>query len=100
MRRSIRYQIVGLVGVMLIGALTVYLFLANGIVSTDKLDSLRDVTQVLARTAADQVEASLEAFGGKLRYFGTARPDPASLFAGDDGVYALRVYQREGAEWK
>jgi signal transduction histidine kinase len=100
MRQSIRYQIVGLVGVMLIGALGVYLLLADRIVGTDKLASLKDVTGVLARTTASEVEASLEAFGGKLRYFGRVQPDPATLFDPEDGLYALRLYVREGDAWK
>ncbi|MBK7860835.1 MAG: HAMP domain-containing protein [Archangiaceae bacterium] len=99
MRRSIRYQMVGLVGLMLVGALAVYLFLANGIVGSDKLSSLRDVTEVLARTAAGQVDASLDALGGKLRYFGRARPEPLTLFDEADGVLSLKLYQRSGTEW-
>jgi len=100
MQRSIRYQIVGLVGVMLIGALATYLSLANSIVGSDKLTSLKDVTRVLAATAAEQVDASVEALAEKLRYYGRAKPDAAELFPAESGVYAVRTFRRDGNAWQ
>ncbi len=100
MQRSIRWQIVGLVGVMLIGALATYLALANSIVGSDKLAALKDVTRVLAMTAADQVDASVEGLSEKLRYLGRAKPDAAELFATETGVHLVRVFRRDGSEWK
>ncbi len=99
MQRSIRYQIVGLVGVMLIGALATYLLLAHSIVGSDKLSALKDVTHMLARTAAQAVEASLDGTFDKLRFYGQTRPDPAVLFDSDDGVHALRVFERQDEVW-
>src|SRR4051794_29108452 len=99
MRRSIRWQIVGLVGVMLIAAIATYLVLASSVLASDKLSSLKDVTHLLSLTAAQQVEASIEALSDKLRYFGRVRPEPATLFDPVDGVYTLRVFSRAGDLW-
>ena len=100
MQRSIRYQIVGVVGAMLIGALATYLWLASDIFASDKLASLKDVTRVLASTAAEQVDASIEALAEKLRFYGRARPAPEDLFPAGSGVHAVRVFTRDGSEWK
>ncbi|MBL8951319.1 MAG: HAMP domain-containing protein [Myxococcaceae bacterium] len=100
MQRSIRYQIVGVVGAMLIGALATYLWLASDIFASDKLASLKDVTRVLASTAAEQVDASVEALAEKLRFYGRSRPAPDELFPAGSGVHAVRVFSREGSQWQ
>ena len=48
MRRSIRYQLVALLGAMLVGAMVTYLALASRIVTADKLASVYDVNALLA----------------------------------------------------
>ncbi len=101
MRRSIRYQIVGVVGVLLIGALVTYLVLANRVLAFDKLGKgLLATSALIAETTAQQVSASLDAVAGQLRYYGAQRPDPTTLFDADDELLALRVFEKNGATWK
>src|SRR5258705_13455296 len=99
MRRSIRYQIVGLVGAMLIASLATYLFLANNIVASEKLQTLQGMTGALAAPAAGQVDESVESLADKLRTFARLRPEPGTLFDDDDGVYSLRIFERDDTSW-
>jgi signal transduction histidine kinase len=99
-RRSIRNQIVGLVGAMLIASLATYLFLADRVVATDKLKSMRDSSDLIAATATDSVNVSLDAVADKLRYFGAQRPDPAALFDAEDQLLALHIFEKNDAGWR
>ena len=105
MFRSIRVQIVALVGVMLTLAMAAYLVLATRIVSSDKEATLYDVSAMLARTLADELHISLEGMRDKLRYFGAeqAREDDGlerrakALFSADDEVLGIAVWRKDAA---
>ena len=103
MRRSIRYQIVGLVGAMLLGAMVVYLALATRIISDDKLATLYSVDAMLAGSISAEVRASVDTLADKLRFFGaeqvasqeTSDRRAAALFDADDDVLSLQVFLRD-----
>jgi signal transduction histidine kinase len=99
-RRSIRNQIVGLVGAMLIASLATYLFLADRVVAADKLKSMRDSSDLIAATAADAVNVSLDAVADKLRYFGAQRPDPDAVFDAEDQLLALHLFEKNDTGWR
>lgn len=98
-RLSIRAQVVLLVGLLLLAAMTVYLTLATRIVTRDKEATVYDVNALVAGTVANQVETTIDGFADKLRYFGqeyATTPGDAerrarSLFSADDEVLSLEV---------
>lgn len=102
MRWSIRAQIVLLVGLMLVGAMGVYLVLATRVVSADKEASVYDVNALVAGTVAQQVERTVDGIADKLRYFGQeyeitpgdAERRARSLFDADEAVLSLEVFKR------
>jgi signal transduction histidine kinase len=100
MRRSIRNQIVGLVGVTLAVALGAYLLLASGVLVSDRLLRLNDVTSLLSRTAAQHVGAALGAVSDKLRYVGAHAGELETYFSGSDGIFSVRMFDREGGSWR
>jgi signal transduction histidine kinase len=79
---------------MLIAALATYLFLADRVVAADKLNTMRETSDVLAATTAESVSVSLDAVADKLRYFGAQRPDPRTVFDAEDQLLALRVFEK------
>ncbi len=101
MTRSIRYQLVALVGAMLVGGMATYFVLATRVFTNDKQATVYDVNALVANAAAEQVEATFAALTDKLRYFGTeqvgaAGDDPAKkLFVSDDEVLALEVWRKK-----
>ncbi|MFT3839682.1 MAG: ATP-binding protein [Myxococcaceae bacterium] len=101
MTRSIRYQLVALVGAMLVGGMATYFFLANGVFTQDKQATVYDVNALVANAAAEQAEATLNALLDKLRYFGTEQvgstgDGPAKkLFVSDDEVLALEIWHKK-----
>ncbi|MBI3179217.1 MAG: HAMP domain-containing protein, partial [Deltaproteobacteria bacterium] len=102
MRWTIRAQIVALVGLMLVGAMGVYLALATRVVSADKEASVYDVNALVAGTVAQQVERTVDGIADKLRYFGQeyeitpgdAERRARSLFDADEAVLSLEVFKR------
>ena len=98
MRRSIRYQLVALLGAMLVGAMVTYLALASRIVTADKLATVYDVNALLAATVSDQVSSTLDALSDKLKYFAVeGAPTEArarALFSADDEVLSLELWKR------
>ncbi len=108
MSRSIRYQLVALVGAMLVGGMATYFVLANRVFTSDKQATVYDVNALVANAAAEQSEATLNALSDKLRYFGVEQAgqtsdDPAKkLFASDDEVLSLEVWHKKasGRGWE
>lgn len=102
MEWSLRTQIVALVGVMLVGAMGVYLALATSVVSADKEASVYDVNALVAGTVAQQIERTVSGIADKLRYFGQeyeitpgdAERRARSLFDADEAVLSLEVFKR------
>ncbi len=102
MRWSIRLQVVALVGGVLLAAMGLYLALATRIITADKEASVYDVNALVAGTVAEQIGRSVQAVGDRLRLFGLeygASPEQAEaraqlLFASDEAVLSLEVYQR------
>lgn len=102
MQWSLRTQIVGLVGVMLVAAMSVYLALATRVVTADKEASVYDVNALVAATVAQQVERTVDGIADKLRYFGQeyeitpgdAERRARSLFDADEAVLSLEVFKR------
>ncbi len=97
MRRSIRYQLVALLGAMLVGTMVTYLALASRIVNADKLATVYDVNAQLASTVADEVSSTVDALSDKLKYFGSeGAPDEKrarALFDADDDVLSLELWK-------
>ncbi|PZR09564.1 MAG: hypothetical protein DI536_21735 [Archangium gephyra] len=102
MQWSLRTQIVGLVGVMLVAAMAVYLLLATRVVTADKEASVYDVNALVAGTVAQQVGRTVDGIADKLRYFGQeyeltpgdAERRARSLFDADEAVLSLEVFKR------
>jgi signal transduction histidine kinase len=98
MRISIRYQIVALLGAILMGALGSYLYLATRLFSSDKLAYLYDFNSQLVGTVAEQVQAHLESRIDRLRYFGAERGDEnraaQTLIAADETLLGIEVWER------
>lgn len=100
--RSLRAQIVVLVGVMLVAAMAVYLLLATRVVTADKEASVYDVNALVAGTVAQQIERTVDGIADKLRYFGQeyeitpgdAERRARSLFDADEAVLSLEVFKR------
>ena len=100
MQSSLRTQIVGLVGVMLVGSMAVYLALATRVVSADKEASVYDVNALVAGTVAQQIGRTVDGIADKLRYFGQeyeitpgdAERRARSLFDADSAVLSLEVF--------
>lgn len=101
MRWSLRAQIVGLVGVMLVASMAVYLALATRVVTEDKEASVYDVNALVAGTVAQQVGRTVDGIADKLRYFGQeyeltpgdAERRARSLFDADEAVLSLEVFK-------
>jgi signal transduction histidine kinase len=101
---SLRAQIVGLVGLMLVAAMAVYLLLATRVVTADKEASVYDVNALVADTVAQQIERTVDGIADKLRYFGQeyeitpgdAERRARSLFDADEAVLSLEVFKRTG----
>lgn len=107
-RRSIRSQMLLLLGAMVVTAMVTWLVLASRVVTADKLASVYDVNALLASSISEQVEATVDSLADKLRYFAqeqlaaAGNPDARarSLFDADDEVLSLELFQRDGAGWK
>ena len=108
MFRSIRFQIVTLVSLMLLAAMAVYLVLATRIVTSDKEATLYDVNALLAGTLAEELRIGLEGLGDKLRYFGAEQERAEdgvdrrarSLFSADDELLSVRIWRKDGSGWR
>jgi two-component system, NtrC family, sensor kinase len=108
MFRSIRFQIVALVGLMLLLAMAVYLVLATRILTSDKEATLYDVNALLAGTLAEELRIGVEGLGDKLRYFGAEQERSEagvdrrarSLFSADDELLSVRIWRKEPGGWK
>lgn len=102
MRWSLRTQIVGLVGAMLVIAMGAYLLLAMRVTTADKEASVYDVNALIAGTVAQQVGRTVDGIADKLRYFGQeweltpgdAERRARSLFDADEAVLSLEVFKR------
>lgn len=102
MRWSLRAQIVGLVGAMLVAAMGAYLALATRVTTADKEASVYDVNALIAGTVAQQVGRTVDGIADKLRYFGQeweltpgdAERRARSLFDADEAVLSLEVFKR------
>ncbi|MBI3181264.1 MAG: HAMP domain-containing protein [Myxococcales bacterium] len=106
MRVSIRYQIVGLMGALLVAAVAVHVYLATRLVTEDKLASIYDVNSLLAGTLSEEVRAGLTSLVEKLLYLGAeqaaaqaageATPDrhARALFSTDTDVLSLEIWRR------
>ena len=108
MRISIRYQILGLVSLVVIGAMSAYAVYATQLITTDKLAYVYDLNTSLARTRSEEVQATLGALVDKLRYFDLqiAGLDPARertdiddkarlLLLSDPDVVALELWHEQ-----
>lgn len=99
---SLRTQIVGLVGLMLVAAMSVYLLVATRVVTADKEASVYDVNALVADTVAQQIDRTVDGIADKLRYFGQeyeitpgdAERRARSLFDADEAVLSLEVFKR------
>lgn len=102
MRWSLRTQIVGLVGAMLVIAMGAYLALATRVTTADKEATVYDVNALIAGTVAQQVGRTVDGIADKLRYFGQeweltpgdAERRARSLFDADEAVLSLEVFKR------
>ena len=107
MRLSIRYQIVALVGGLLLSAMSVNLWLATSLFTSDKLAYLYDFNSRLVGTLSEEVHANLSSLVDKLLFFGAEQaahrgqvdPDqPAHLlFTDDTDMLSLEVWERSAA---
>ena len=105
MRWSLRTQIVGLVGAMLVIAMGAYLALATRVTTADKEATVYDVNALIAGTVAQQVGRTVDGIADKLRYFGQeweltpgdAERRARSLFDADEAVLSLEVFKRTEA---
>ncbi|MDQ3267065.1 MAG: ATP-binding protein [Myxococcota bacterium] len=101
MRISIRYQMLALMGGVLILALGTYLSLASALFTSDKLAYLFDFSGRLAGTLAEEVGSHLSSELDQLRYFGAQQAASgsgeaaASLFEADEDLLGLEVWARE-----
>ncbi len=105
---SIRYQIVGLVGAILIGAMSIYVYLATNLVTNDKLASIYDMNSLLAGTLSEEVKSSVGTLVDKLLYFGAehaaakgeatelADRRARTLFSTNNDILSIEVWLREG----
>ena len=99
MKISIRYQLVGLVGGILIAAMLTYLFLATSLFTRDKLAWLYDYNALLAGTLSEEVGTHLRTLADKLRYFGAAQMeakqgDAQMLFDASEDLLAVELWAR------
>jgi signal transduction histidine kinase len=102
---SLRSQVVGLVGLVLLVAMGVYAFLAGRFIRADKEATVYDTTALVAGTVAEQLEHAVDGIAAKLRYFGEeyettpgdAERRARSLLLSDGAVLSLEVYKRAGA---
>lgn len=110
MRVSIRFQIVALVSVLLMGAMAVYVYLAATLISRDKLAWIYDQNSLLAGTLSEELRANLSSLVDKLLYLGEQSEAAAggrsgedseeravrALFSTDIDVLSLEVWRRRG----
>lgn len=112
MRISIRYQILGLVTAILLGAMAAYLSWASRSFSADKVAYVYDVNRILAQTLSEEVRTHVLNLVDKLQYFSAEHARTAagpqatadrtgkiarSLFDSDEDVLALELFEkREG----
>ncbi len=102
MRWSLRTQIVALVGLVLMVAMSLYVTFATRLVRADKEATVYDVNALVAGTVAEQVHRTVEGVAAKLRYFGEeyeSTPGDAerrarTLFLADDAVLSLEVFKK------
>ena len=109
MRISLRYQILAVLTVIMVGAMGAYLYLTTDLVARDKLAYAYDVISVLGNSKAEEVSSSLDTLGNRLRFLGNvvgsgdgvsedkrAQLDSLAdtLFTSDRDLIAMRVANR------
>jgi signal transduction histidine kinase len=105
MRISIRYQVLGLVAAILLGAMASYLSWATRMFAEDKVAYIFGVNEQLAATLSEEVRTQLLNLADKLHYYALEqmaaldeRRDPEraarSLFQADGDVVALELFRR------
>lgn len=96
---SIRYQILALMSVVLLGAIALYLVLATQLLTRDKLAYIYDLESSLGATISEEVRASVGTLVDKLSYFAADRAsggDAAAqaLLSSDEDLLSVEVWER------
>ena len=113
---SLRYKVLTLVGVVLLGAMLTYLGLAIKLISEDKLENTYDLNATLVSTLGEEVASSTSSLADKLTYFlaeharepgGRSQgrlPEDAGaamrLFASDRDLLAVEIWRREATGYQ
>ncbi|HET8542250.1 MAG TPA: ATP-binding protein [Anaeromyxobacter sp.] len=101
---SIRFQIVALMGAVLLAALALYLVLATRLLTRDKLAYIYDLESSLGAALSEDVRGNVGALADKLSYFAAERAEggPAAaraLLSGDRDLLAAEVWERRGGRF-
>jgi signal transduction histidine kinase len=96
---SIRFQIVALMGAVLLAAIGLYLALATRLLTRDKLAYIYDLEASLGATLSEEVRGNVGTLVDKLTYFAAERVDggPAAaraLLSSDPDLLAAEVWER------
>ncbi len=96
---SIRFQIVALMGGVLLAAIALYLALATRLLTRDKLAYIYDLESSLGATLSEDVRGNVETLVDKLSYFAAERTasGPAAaraLLSSDQDLLAAEVWER------
>ncbi len=101
---SIRFQIVALMGAVLLAAIGLYLALATRLLTRDKLAYIYDLESSLGATLSEDVRGNVETLVDKLSYFAAERAasGPAAaraLLSSDQDLLAAEVWERRGGRF-
>src|SRR5512146_1516029 len=101
---SIRFQIVALMGAVLLAAIALYLALATRLLTRDKLAYIYDLESSLGATLSEDVRGNVDTLVDKLSYFAAERTasGPAAaraLLSSDADLLAAEVWERRGGRF-
>lgn len=101
---SIRFQIVALMGAILVAALALYLFLATRLLTGDKLAYIYDLESSLGATLSEDVRANVGTLVDKLSYYAAERAmggsgAAAALLSSDEDLLSAEVWERRGGRF-
>lgn len=101
---SIRFQIVALMGAVLLAAIALYLALATRLLTRDKLAYIYDLESSLGATLSEDVRGNVDTLVDKLSYFAAERTasGPAAaraLLSSEEDLLAAEVWERRGGRF-
>ncbi|HEX9051973.1 MAG TPA: ATP-binding protein [Anaeromyxobacter sp.] len=96
---SIRFQIVTLMGAVLLAAIALYLALATRLLTRDKLAYIYDLESSLGATLSEDVRGNVETLVDKLAYFAAERTESGpgaarALLSSEQDLLAAEVWER------